>query len=103
MNNEKSKHTPAPWLVKPMTGDGKLFVMDKTDEPVAQLWYSDLSDLKANAKLIATAPELLTELRRTTELIEGAVANDSKMPEGVKEILKEQIESNITIIKKATE
>jgi len=35
-------HTTRKWKMETMTGDGRLYVSDQTNEIIAQIWYSDL-------------------------------------------------------------
>ena len=71
-----AKHTPGPWAVARYSakrfglgqaGSGAFFMLqcvnDNADDPQA----------KADARLIAAAPDLLAELRRCVALIEGEV------------------------------
>lgn len=73
-----SKHTPGPWVVRcdyvvqaPAYEDGRLV-------PVAQPYgvNCDGTDLFANARLIAAAPELLEALNAAVEAIEHGGLDD---------------------------
>lgn len=57
MSNQK--HTPGPWSV--LIENGKLYVVQKHQDPVTVCFVPDPSseDSQADARLIATAPELL--------------------------------------------
>ena len=68
MNTNKSKHTPGPWRAE---GFENLVVNAVTPEGTACTiivapggsYMAGLAELKANAQLIAAAPELLEALR----------------------------------------
>ena len=90
-----TKHTPAPWN-NSLTG-----IKDSNGKLIAQVWCDNendsygnypavsYSEMKANAKLIAAAPELLEALQ--------LIANTSSdAPEAMRAIAKQAI-------KKATE
>ena len=75
MNTKKSKHTPGPWIVKPIKDgfhDGKAFIfgpqLDKSEyrpAPVVMLIEKPCKDgdeHAANLALCAAAPELLAAL-----------------------------------------
>lgn len=64
-----SNHTPAPWHVKP---EGELrmtpWIIDSNDNSICAL-LSDSRKRKANANLIAAAPELLEACEQIEEII----------------------------------
>ena len=56
-----SKHTPGPWKIK----EGQFYCAIRTDSGViANMRYVGQVTNKANARLIAAAPELLSLLKR---------------------------------------
>lgn len=60
----KSKHTPGPWNIKRPNPEGfgnpMSLIIDKTGFGVAELFTcNNAEEQKANARLIAAAPELL--------------------------------------------
>ena len=73
------KHTPGPWV----WGDGNSGLSGKDDEPILAweayegMWLSCLEDRdKANAQLIAAAPDLL-ECLRAVEVLFAPHCKDS--------------------------
>ena len=92
-----SKHTPGPWTLT-RTGDHKRWIVGNRQSTwgteVAEV-YSDDTDpdeAAANARLIATAPELLVELRAVSAWLKRlAIAPPNQMigaalDEGVRRI-----------------
>jgi len=71
-------------------------VLPKTDGE-----YED-SNIEANAKLIAAAPELL-EACNFEELYSELMSNEVKMPARIRELVLQQIRNSREAIKKATE
>lgn len=73
-NDMTTKHTPGPWIVSPY-GDG--FEVDsaaglciaQTQQLRQTKRKEDHAERKANARLIAAAPELLDKLRTMTSLV----------------------------------
>ena len=64
----ESKYTPGPWVEKrhgyPTLYESHSFVEDSHGSPICGLWMPDGADeQKANARLIAAAPELLEVAR----------------------------------------
>ena len=55
MKNEKAKHTPGPWSA------------DQYERILKSVWPNNTNN-KANAALIASAPELLAALERIVDL-----------------------------------
>ena len=80
--NAKMRHTPGPWVVRTIdqslatveTQDGEYIICN-----AAQLrgddWKTEHAERKANARLIAAAPELLAALQRLVSVIEKQVAS----------------------------
>lgn len=63
-----SKHTPGPWIWD-IHGE-EVVVANERLEPVASL-PEQWDNQEANARLIAAAPELLTELQECVEYIKA--------------------------------
>lgn len=67
---DDSKHTPGPWCISRTSGM-EIFISHDHDQPNRVAGYfaevrrftSDHSQVEANAKLIASAPDLLDALR----------------------------------------
>lgn len=60
--DNKPKHTPGPWIVRAdQRREHKLYVVD-SEERIQCEMFNTVSDSKANAQLIAAAPELLSAL-----------------------------------------
>ncbi len=75
---QKRKHTPGPWLVKPIDSGGinEYFQIVKDGECIATIINaSQAGQTKADARLIATAPKLL-EAAIAQEEAEDFNAND---------------------------
>lgn len=53
-----SAHSPGPWL----TANAGTRVIDTTGDPIAQVWEDPPG--RANARLIAAAPDLLAALQK---------------------------------------
>lgn len=74
MTLKAPSHTPGPWLEEEVTSTER-HVFDSLGEdgllgPIAVIAHGDPDELKANARLIAAAPELLAELIKMTEYAE---------------------------------
>lgn len=91
----KIKHTPGKWAVSNHMDNGDLVIRDKDEQIICNIDCDrsafNISDneAKANAKLIAAAPELLealTELLRQSQLIINGI------PASVKVTAKKAIE-----------
>ena len=61
-----SKHTPGPWYFLP-DRNGRLQVGPSINYTVAEMCVTPLEGQEANARLIATAPELLEALTDCVE------------------------------------
>ena len=80
--NAKMHHTPGPWVVRTIdqslatveTQDGEYIICN-----AAQLrgddWKTEHSERKANARLIAAAPDLLAALQRIVAALDKQVAS----------------------------
>ena len=64
-------HTPGPWIINPRQVDSSPYqILDKDDHEIAATIYGPtggIEEAKANARLIAAAPELLAILKRLRE------------------------------------
>ena len=60
-----TKHTAAPWLIGENRYDYDLIIRSANNDPVCSVIYAGYSktEAKANARLIAAAPELLEALK----------------------------------------
>lgn len=76
----KTKHTPGPWKVLEIKNDKELMFIVKSDERMIGSFhgfYSDADDkLKADANLLAAAPEMLEALDYAQECIEKGIKSD---------------------------
>ena len=70
-----TKHTAAPWLIGENRYDYDLIIRSANNDPVCSVIYAGYSktEAKANARLIAAAPELLEALK---ELCDVTDTND---------------------------
>lgn len=92
--NAQTKHTPGPWTFEELRGDDGLgyIASDHADVPCGHIIHAGVSDLpaeenRANAHLIAAAPDLLTALKEVSEWIGGWSPNfeqDDEWPETAK-------------------
>jgi hypothetical protein len=67
------QHTPAPWLEE-LSAHGNILVTDQQGVTVATCWKQPLDPaewVKANARLISTAPRLLEALESAFSQLEG--------------------------------
>lgn len=76
----KTKHTPGPWKVLEIKNDKELMFIVKSEERMIGSFhgfYSDADDkLKADANLLAAAPEMLEALDYAQECIEKGIKSD---------------------------
>ena len=65
-----AKHTPGPWVVIPMP-DGSIDICkSNAGYHIAQMLYTGYpADVQANARLIASAPDLLAALEAIVKMI----------------------------------
>ena len=95
-----TKHTPGPWMESSFEVwsplNGKRF-----GKVVADLRRADgtSDEAKANARLIAAAPELLDELRKCRNVIAHCI---SELPQAYKEAARTQMNKAGEAIAKAT-
>ena len=76
----KAQHTPGPW--ETFLNDTQVGTAD-TAEGIAALWR-DGDEQKANARLIAAAPELLDELERILKIADHAYSDPSLRADGAR-------------------
>ena len=75
-----TKHTAAPWLIGENRYDYDLIIRSANNDPVCSVIYAGYSkaEAKANARLIAAAPELLEELKNVMDrLVDKNETDDS--------------------------
>lgn len=68
----ETKHTPGPWHT---AGDQGVQIRSQRDQ-IAKVWTMRGNEWKANARLIAAAPDLLEALR-AVDVLFGHLARDS--------------------------
>lgn len=82
MSDETAKHTPGPWVAERneghdgqwnIIGVGRLGVLVHEEFGSTLSWRGGQSDVEANARLIASAPELLMACLQLQSEIEGKV------------------------------
>ena len=73
-NKSPPQHTPGPWREDEIGQSGNILITDEQGVTVATCWKQPLDPpewLPANARLIASAPDLLEGLERAFDLLEG--------------------------------
>ncbi len=96
------QHTQGEWVVSETYLDGCLTVIAKVTAPekkniICDIWGMDTEEGRANAKLIAAAPELLEALEY---LLKGV--NDLPPLTAISGVLTQQCKEAESAIKKAT-
>lgn len=66
-----SKHTPGPWAYQEDSDAYTHIVRGPNNRFICQLAQVTSAEIEANARLIAAAPELLAELKRAQDFIDG--------------------------------
>ena len=104
-----TKHTPGPWTIRYDREDnevnGAIIGATITAEPtraVACIYGIETNERTAriaNARLIASAPELLDALEKSANVIAHCI---SEMPEAYRKAMRTQLASARTAIAKAT-
>lgn len=93
-----SAHTPGPWTVR-----GGNVIESPSGVNVAKAWMTDDGEECANARLIASAPEMFTALMRLTEKVSRANAiqhsGGTIQPEDWSELYQFQNESKAILAK----
>ena len=70
MTTESVKHTPGPWKHVRATNNGSGGYIDSDDVQICEIaWQHDTAIDKANARLIAAAPDLLEALISVEEYV----------------------------------
>lgn len=66
-----TKHTPGPWVIRDGGFEPCEIVAESENRglPVARVWSTDFFFGKANARLIAAAPDLLTACRFARDVV----------------------------------
>lgn len=87
-----SSHTQGPWFINgPYAGDSDLFIrtnMGGEGFDIANLNCDETGDYKANAKLIAAAPELLAALQLVLkQLDEGTGVEAGRVAEAIQKAI----------------
>ena len=62
-------HTPGPWKLQTETPRRPASVIDTSDQIVAEVFGYSRDSRKANARLIAAAPEMLEALRHALDYV----------------------------------
>lgn len=94
-NQDKTAHTPGPWTLRSLYRDRMIVAFSveaETRSPIAGITVTEQSQEDiANARLIATAPDLLEALKHALEQEEGLLTLDFEELG----ITEKQIKSNI--------
>lgn len=112
------KQTPGPWKVEEIwnitTGEVKYYVKDHDEQTICDLYFTKRADGeaaqffkhpndKANAALIAAAPDLLNELEQSTAEMDLMLRNEAlEINAEIREMLQGQIAANRAAIARAT-
>jgi len=95
------KHTPRPWVVKETSQEGcyDIIVDDKNWTDYGKIWVASTisvnklqEECKANAKLIAAAPEMFEAMKIFVERCEKGEVRSTKTYNSFKEIIKKATE-----------
>lgn len=89
--SDVNKHTPGPWETLALFSDqmGTDFTSVKIGNRIHMIGYSD--EAKANARLIAAAPELLRAVQYAADVFDEYVAlHKAKGPEGEEKALNNE-------------
>lgn len=77
----QTQHTPGPWevIVPPTISGDSRWVMGPDEKPIAQInWGREQDERFANARLIASAPDLLAALEAADEVLAHEGYQDSQ-------------------------
>lgn len=71
-----TKHTPGPWRATTPVGSGPSFIKAPDCSGIAKCYadHRSTKEANANARLIAAAPELLTDLQNAQRIINEYIA-----------------------------
>lgn len=99
---QTTKHTPGPWLLTAgrmlETSSGRFYLSYHTEQRTGRAEFQNFTELDANARLIAVAPEMLEALQQAAKLIETA---RPRFPKSVKHPDRFQLESACAAINNA--
>jgi hypothetical protein len=103
----KTQHTPGPWQFKSQ-GEANLFAIINPNNGkwIASFWQNGemwTHEQEANAKLMATAPELLAEHEKYVFVIEALLERTEGLDEFARTNIKTMLREKKAVIKKATE
>ena len=94
MKTETVKHTPGPWEIGELDPYGQAIVRNK-DIEIATCWHHCVGaieqEMRANARLIAAAPELLA----TCEAIQKAMRDEFRYLDNIDRALLDKVEAAI--------
>ena len=84
------KATPGPWelgagRVITTLDAGEFYITYGADKHRNPLWKSSFSELDANARLVAAAPELLEELKNAVGYVDGDIVDAARAAIAAKE------------------
>lgn len=82
----KKKHTPGPWMRNPAE---KTEIMAPSDVMVICRVPSSLYQREANARLIAAAPDLLSVLQDSVEILDVAIESREELIGEVDEVMRD--------------
>lgn len=80
-----NKHTPGPWVID----NDNVIYQEGTAEPIASA--APTADEKANAALIAAAPELLGALKMAEGYIAGVATNEPEEQDKLMAVIRAAI------------
>lgn len=92
----KTTHTPGPWnahqpgfkgLVSGVVRDKQNRFVATTASPVSGEYNRDENEIDANARLIASAPELLKELQNLVDVLQEQLTDEAKENESIEEAI----------------
>jgi len=74
----KPKHTPGPWTAKAYSRTNKCFVATSTGEIIFEQLARSTETISPDARLIASAPELLEALHGLIDFAEALAADGGR-------------------------
>jgi hypothetical protein len=92
-----TKHTTAPWLIGENRFDYDLIIRSANNDPVCSVIYAGYSktEAKANARLIAAAPELLEALKEICDCPQWV--DEATVPKAGIEAAPQQVVVNMSV------